>query len=356
MANAMVMADVAGHTLDDSDVALLKSPEIGGMILFARNVDTPEQVRALTDNMRNINPNILIAVDQEGGRVARFRQGFSPLPAMGKLGKLYDEDPQTALARAYDCGYLMACEVLAVGVDFSFAPVLDIDGVSLVIGDRAFHADPEAIIALSRQFMAGMKAAGMATTGKHFPGHGSIAPDSHVADAVDDRSFDEIFDHDTQTFVQTLDQLDALMPAHVIFSQVDDKPAGFSKVWLGQIIRDKLGFDGLLFSDDLSMKAAHVAGDVDARVVAAIEAGCDMALVCNDRQGALMAIEAVKPLPEQPQHRFDRMKGNIPAWQGSLYDTCLQFDGWQAARARVQATFFDTADTVDGIDPTNYTA
>ena len=355
MANAMVMADVAGHTLDDSDVALLKSPEIGGMILFARNVDTPEQVRTLTDNMRSINPNILIAVDQEGGRVARFRQGFSPLPAMGKLGKLYDEDPQTALARAYDCGYLMAWEVLAVGVDFSFAPVLDIDGVSLVIGDRAFHADPEAIIALSRQFMAGMKAAGMATTGKHFPGHGSIAPDSHVADAIDDRSFDEIFDHDTQTFVQTLDQLDALMPAHVIFSQVDDKPAGFSKVWLGQIIRDQLGFDGLLFSDDLSMKAAHVAGDVDARVVAAIEAGCDMALVCNDRQGALMAIEAVKPLPEQPQHRFDRMKGNIPAWQGSLYDTCLQFDGWQAARARVQATFFDTADTVAGIDPTNYT-
>ena len=204
--------------------------------------------------------------------------------------------------------------------------------------------------------MAGMKAAGMATTGKHFPGHGSIVPDSHVADAIDDRSFDEIFDHDAQTFVQTLDQLDALMPAHVIFSQVDDKPAGFSKVWLRQIIRDKLGFDGLLFSDDLSMKAAHVAGDVDARVVAAIEAGCDMALVCNDRQGALMAIEAVKPLPEQPQHRFDRMKGNIPAWQGSLYDTCLQFDGWQAARARVQATFFDTADIVDGIDPTNYTA
>lgn len=354
MANAMVMADVGGYTLDDSDLALLNNPEIGGMILFARNVDTPEQVRALTEAMRSVRPNILIAVDQEGGRVARFRHGFSPLPAMGKLGKLYDTDPQEALARAYDCGYVMACEVLAVGVDFSFAPVLDIDGASLVIGDRAFHADPDAIIALSRQFMAGMKAAGMATTGKHFPGHGSIAPDSHVADAIDERSFDEIFHHDTQTFVQTLDQLDALMPAHVIFSQVDDKPAGFSKIWLKDIIREKLGFNGLLFSDDLSMKAAHVAGGVDARVLSAIEAGCDMALVCNDRQGALIAIKAVKPLPEQPQHRFERMRGNIPAWQGNLHDTCMQFDGWAAAQARVHSAFFESSQTSDGIDPTNY--
>lgn len=356
MATRMIMADVAGHTLDDSDLDLLTTPEIGGIILFARNVDSPEQVRTLTDAIRKIHPEILIAVDQEGGRVARFRKGFSPLPAMGELGKLYEIDHKQALDRAYDCGYLMACEVLAVGVDFSFAPVLDINGVSLVIGDRAFHADPDAVIALSRQFMAGMKAAGMATTGKHFPGHGSIAPDSHVADAIDERSFDEIFSHDTQTFVQTLDQLDALMPAHVIFSQVDDKPAGFSSIWLKQIVREKLGFDGLLFSDDLCMKAAHVAGGVDARVVAAIEAGCDMALVCNNRQAALIAIEAVKHLPEQPQHRFNRMKGNIPTWQGSLYDTCLQFDDWLAVRTRIQATFFKSSVAIDDVDPTDYTA
>lgn len=358
MATRMIMADVAGHCLDDSDADLLSCPQIGGMILFARNVDTPEQVRALTDAMRAIDPQILIAVDQEGGRVARFRQGFSQLPAMGKLGQRYDIDRDSALALAYDCGYLMACEVLAVGVDFSFAPVLDIDGVSLVIGDRAFHTNPDAIIDLSGQFMKGMKAAGMATTGKHFPGHGSIAPDSHVADAIDGRSFDEIFRHDMQTFVNTLDQLDALMPAHVIFSQVDDKPAGFSSIWLKQIIREKLGFDGLLFSDDLCMKAAHVVGGVDARVVATIEAGCDMALVCNDREGALIAVEAAKQLPEQPSHRFERMKGNIPKWQGNLHDTCLQFNGWAAARERVQAAFFgpSAASATDGIDPTNYTA
>lgn len=356
MAVGIIMADVAGKVLDDSDRALLANPEVGGMILFARNVESPEQVRALTDSMRAASADVLIAVDQEGGRVARFRQGFSPLPAMGKLGKLYDCDPERALSLAYDCGYLMAAEVLAVGVDFSFAPVLDVDGVSLVIGDRAFHASPDAIVALSSEFMKGMKAAGMATTGKHFPGHGSIAPDSHVADAIDERSFDEIFNFDTQTFVRTLDQLDALMPAHVIFSQVDDKPAGFSKVWLGKIIRDQLGYDGVLFSDDLNMKAAHVAGGVGERVQAAIDAGCDMALVCNDRDGALIAIETAKRMQTLPHNRFGRMKGKIPTWQGSLDATCQQFADYQRARDSVQAAFFceDTEVGTAGVDPTNY--
>ncbi|MFC0820188.1 beta-N-acetylhexosaminidase [Moraxella marmotae] len=354
MATGIIMADVAGKTLDDSDKALLANPEIGGMILFARNVESPQQVRQLTDAMRAANPDVLIAVDQEGGRVARFRQGFSPLPAMGKLGELYDNEPERALALAYDCGYLMACEVLAVGVDFSFAPVLDINGVSLVIGDRAFHAKPDAIIALSARFMDGMKDAGMATTGKHFPGHGSIAPDSHVADAIDTRSFDEVFNFDTQTFVKTLDKLDALMPAHVIFSQVDDKPAGFSKIWIDDIIRRRLKFDGVVFSDDLCMKAAHIAGDVDARVIAAIDAGCDMALVCNHRDGALLAIDAAKRLHTPPHNRFTRMKGNIPTWQGSLEKTCEQFANYQAVRERVQAAFFVDACQTTGSDPTHY--
>ena len=203
MAKGIIMADIAGQSLDDSDIELLSNPEIGGIILFSRNVKSPNQVRTLTDSIRQVNPQLLIAVDQEGGRVARFKEGFSPLPAMGKLGQLYDKSPKDALSLAYDCGYLMACEVLAVGVDFSFAPVLDVDGKSLVIGDRAFHANPDAIIALSRQFMDGMKNAGMATTGKHFPGHGSIAPDSHIADAIDERSFDEIMNYDTQTFIKT---------------------------------------------------------------------------------------------------------------------------------------------------------
>lgn len=354
MADGIIMADVAGKTLDDDDKALLACREVGGMILFARNVESPAQVRALTDSMRAVNPNLLIAADQEGGRVARFREGFSPLPAMGKLGELYDNDPKQACQLAYDCGYLMASEVLAVGVDISFAPVLDINGVSLVIGDRAFHHDPQVIIALSSHFMDGMKDAGMATTGKHFPGHGSIAPDSHVADAVDERSYDEIWEFDTKTFIQTLDKLDALMPAHVIFKQIDDKPAGFSSIWLQDIVRGRLGYDGVLFSDDLNMKAAHIAGGVDARVKAAIEAGCDMALVCNDRAGALIAIEAAKQIDTPSHQRFGRMKGKIPAWQGSLESTCQQFAYWQTAKTNVQNAFFAQAVGQDEKDPTNY--
>ena len=355
MAHGIIMADIQGTTLDDSDKALLACPEVGGMILFARNVKTPAQVRALTDAMRAVNGEVLIAVDQEGGRVARFRDGFSPLPAMGKLGALYDTDSQLALSVAYDCGYLMAAEVLAVGVDFSFAPVLDIDGASLVIGDRAFHTKPDVITLLASRFMDGMHDAGMATTGKHFPGHGSIAPDSHVADAIDERSFAEIFGLDMQPFIDSLSQLDALMPAHVIFSQVDDKPAGFSSVWIHEIIRDKLKFDGVLFSDDLCMKAAHVAGGVPERVAAAIDAGCDMALVCNNREGALAAIEKARSMDKLAHQRFSRMKGAIPAWRGSLEATCAVFPRWADARANVAKVFFSDAITADEKDPTNYT-
>ena len=354
MATGIIMADIAGHSLTADDQEFLKNPQIGGVILFARNVDSPAQVRALTDNIRMINPNILIAADQEGGRVARFRQGFSPLPAMGKLGKLYDQDPDKALDLAYDVGYLMACEVLAVGVDFSFAPVLDIDGCSLVIGDRAFHHDPQIIIQLSARFMSGMKMAGMATTGKHFPGHGSIAPDSHVSDATDERSFEEIWHCDMTTFVKNLAQLDAVMPAHVIYKKVDDKPAGFSKIWLQDILRDRLGFDGVIFSDDLSMKAAHVAGGVDMRIKSAIEAGCDMALVCNSRDDAVLAVQYAKTMNQRPHQRFARMKGNIPAWQGSLQATCRLFDYYPAALAHVGQAFFEVATPADK-DPTIYT-
>lgn len=355
MATGIIMADVDGKTLTPDDEIFLQQKALGGIILFGRNVESPEQVRKLTDHIRQIRPDIYIAVDQEGGRVARFRQGFSPLPAMGKLGKLYDSDPAAALSLAYDTGYLMACEVLAVGVDFSFAPVLDIDGCSLVIGDRAFHQNTDIICALSARFMDGMKDAGMATTGKHFPGHGSIAPDSHVCDAIDERCFDEIWANDTTTFVKNLSKLDALMPAHVIFSQVDDKPAGFSRIWLQDIVRNKLGFDGVLFSDDLSMKAAHVAGGADMRVKSAIEAGCDMALVCNSRSDAQLAIDFASGMAERPLHRFSRMKGNIPAWQGDLVSTCqAAFDYWQSAKHNVEQAFFASEQKTDDKDPTCY--
>lgn len=339
-----LMLDIAGTELTHDDEQILQQVEVGGVILFARNVANPTQVRELTDSIRAINSNILIAVDQEGGRVARLRQGFSPLPAMGRLGELFEKEPILALELAFSCGYLMASEVLAVGIDFSFAPVLDVNGVSQVIGDRAFHQNPTAIIPLSAQFMRGMKSAGMATTGKHFPGHGSVAPDSHVADAVDEREFDEIFKFDMQPFINNFSLLDALMPAHVIFSKVDDKPAGFSKVWLQDIIRQKLGFNGVLFSDDLSMKAAHIAGKADKRIEFALNAGCDMGLVCNDRESALLALNHLQKNPslcqKQSQQRLNSMKADIPFWQGSLQDTTNTFAKWQISNEKMQQQFF----------------
>ncbi|MCL1623517.1 beta-N-acetylhexosaminidase [Moraxella sp. Tifton1] len=357
MATGIIMADVAGKTLTPADEVFLANDAIGGVILFARNVDTPEQVRTLTDQIRLINPNIIVAADQEGGRVARFRTGFSPLPAMGKLGKLYDTDADRACQLAYDAGYLMACEVLAVGVDISFAPVLDIDGVSLVIGDRAFHTNPQTVSKLSDRFITGMNDAGMQATGKHFPGHGSIAPDSHVSDAIDNRSFEKILACDLVSFKHNLDKLAALMPAHVIFSQIDDKPAGFSKIWLQDILRDQLGYDGVLFSDDLSMKAAHVAGDVTMRVKSAIDAGCDMALVCNNREDALLAADFAKTLPDRP-NKFGCMKSQIPNWQTDLRTTCLHaFSYYQQAKDNIQQAFFmdmPTTVSANDKDPTQY--
>ena len=352
----VLMIDIDSTALTAEDVSLIKQAQVGGVILFARNVADAAQVRALCDDIRQHNADLLIGVDQEGGRVARLRQGFTPLPAMGRLGELFDQDPSRALSLAYDCGYLMAAEVLAVGIDLSFAPVLDRGGISQVIGDSGFHQTPQAIIALAGQFMCGMKAAGMATTGKHFPGHGAVAPDSHVAEAIDTRSLDEIINSDMQPFTQTLPWLDALMPAHVIFSQVDNKPAGFSKIWLKDIIRKQLNFDGVLFSDDLSMAGAQAAGDVSARVKAAIEAGCDIALVCNDRVAAHEAAKAAQELPYPDQKRVKAMRGQIPVWQGDLESTCQQFDYWHQAKENILQTFFanQTKAPTESKDPTAY--
>lgn len=335
MITPTLMIDVAGKHLDDSDKVLLANPHIAGIILFARNVESPAQVRALTDSIRSINPALIIATDQEGGRVARLREGFTPLPAMGKIGKLYQQNQEAALRLAHAAGYVMAAEVLAVGIDISFAPVLDIDNGSLVIGDRAFCQSIDNAQKLADAFIDGMNGVGMKATGKHFPGHGSIVPDSHTHDAVDDRAFDEIWQNDTQVFIHNLTKLSALMPAHIVFSQVDDKPAGFSKIWLQDIIRNRLNFDGVLFSDDLSMKAAHIAGGVDARVRAALSAGCDVALVCNDREGALTALAKMDEcLPLLPKvSRFAQMKSVIPAWQGSLEQTCQAFADYQHHKA-----------------------
>lgn len=309
-----LMLDIQGTTLSSEDIELLQAPHVGGLILFSRNIESPQQVRALTDHIRQIRPEILIAVDQEGGRVQRLRQGFSRLPAMGRLGELYRTEPQQALNLAELAGWLMATEVLAVGIDFSFAPVLDINDISDVIGDRAFADNPDDIIMLAGAFMRGMQSAGMATTGKHFPGHGSVKADTHHAPAVDERCYDEIFAKDMQSFIQLMPHLDALMPAHVIYPQVDENPAGFSPFWIQEVLRKRLNFDGVLFSDDLSMQAACVAGNADARILAALNAGCDMGLVCNDRQAAIIALQGLQQanIAMPNQTRLEKMRGQIP--------------------------------------------
>ncbi|WP_343595739.1 beta-N-acetylhexosaminidase [Acinetobacter sp.] len=307
-----LMLDIAGTTLTPQDIEILQAPQVGGLILFARNIESPQQVRALTNHIRRIRPEILIAVDQEGGRVQRLKNGFTLLPAMGRFGELYQQHPEQALVLAEQCGWLMATEVLAVGIDFSFAPVLDVDDVSDVIGDRGFAKNVEDIPELAGAFMKGMHRAGMATTGKHFPGHGSVKADSHVAAAVDMRSYKEIYEKDMQSFIQLMPELDAVMPAHVIYPQVDSNPAGFSSYWIQEILRKQLKFNGVLFSDDLTMQAACVVGGADARIQAALQAGCDMGLVCNDREAASLALQGLEGFPFPDQTRLERMRGKIP--------------------------------------------
>lgn len=328
-----LMLDIAGTALTQEDIQLLQAPQVGGVILFGRNIESPRQVRALTDHMRQVRPDILIAVDQEGGRVQRLKQGFTLLPAMGRFGELYQQQPELAVELAEQCGWLMATEVLAVGIDFSFAPVLDLNDISDVIGDRSFARNMDDIIVLARAFLSGMQRAGMATTGKHFPGHGSVKADSHVAAAIDSRSYVEIQQKDMQSFIQLQAQLDALMPAHVIYDQVDPNPAGFSPYWIQTVLRQQLNFDGVLFSDDLSMQAACVAGGADARIQAALNAGCDMGLVCNDRAAACLALDGIQDLPLPNQARLARMRGQIPEIQ--IGDVLELGPEWQAVRDRI---------------------
>ena len=329
-----LMLDIAGTKLNQEDIQLLQTPQVGGVILFTRNIESPQQVRALTDHMRQIRPDLLIAVDQEGGRVQRLKQGFTLLPAMGKFGKLYLTEPERAVTLAEQCGWLMATEVLAVGIDFSFAPVLDLNAISDVIGDRAFAQNMQDIVPLAGAFMRGMKRAGMANTGKHFPGHGSVKADSHIAAAVDLRSYDEIHQNDMQSFIQLQDQLDALMPAHVIYENIDPHPAGFSEFWIQKVLREELKFDGVLFSDDLTMQAACVAGGADARILAALKAGCDMGLVCNQRDAACLALDAISDLPLPNQERLERMRGQIPNIQiGEQLDLGEE---WQSVKTVIE--------------------
>ncbi|MDO5057098.1 MAG: beta-N-acetylhexosaminidase [Lautropia sp.] len=297
-----VIVDVEGHRLSRAERKRLQHPLVGGVILFARNYQSPRQLRALTDEIHAVrHPRLLVAADHEGGRVQRFREGFTAIPAMRTLGELWDTDVLGACRRATEIGQQMGRELRDAGVDLSFAPVLDLDwGRSGVIGNRALHHDARVVAMLARCVTHGLLLAGMANCGKHFPGHGFADADSHVAMPVDGRSLDEILADDAAPYQWLGTALTAVMPAHVVYPQVDRKPAGFSRRWLQTILRRRLGFDGLIFSDDLTMEAATVAGSITARATAALKAGCDMVLVCNrpDLADELLASLQAPPNPQ----------------------------------------------------------
>ncbi|HLT25448.1 MAG TPA: beta-N-acetylhexosaminidase [Zeimonas sp.] len=278
-----VVVDVAAGALQPHERERLLHPLVGGVILFTRNFESKAQLERLCAEIHALRtPPLLVCVDHEGGRVQRFREGFSALPPMRELGRLWDEDPPAACRRAVEIGRTIGTELRAAGVDLSFTPVLDLDwGRSAVIGDRAFHSDPAAVAALARSLAHGLLLAGMANCGKHFPGHGFAAADSHVALPVDERPLETLLGVDAAPYGWLGETLLSVMPAHVVYPAVDERPAGFSRRWLQEILRGRLGYRGLVFSDDLTMEGATVAGDIVARANAALEAGCDMVLVCN---------------------------------------------------------------------------
>ena len=301
-----LMLDLAATSLQDDEPALLRNPQVGGVILFARNVESRQQVAALVAEIRAVAPQLLIAVDQEGGRVQRFKQGFTLLPAMQQLGDLWLADRDAGLDLTRDCGWLMAAEVIACGLDISFAPVLDVDrDTSSIIGDRAFSDQPQLVTDIAAAFIEGMNEAGMAATGKHFPGHGGVFADSHLEAPVDHRDWGQLSEHDLIPFVALAKKLGGIMPAHITFPAIDPNSVGFSQFWLQQVLRDKLGFGGVIFSDDLAMKGADVAGGYVQKAQLALDAGCDMILVCNDRSGAL---EVLDFMTEQQVSGSDRIK------------------------------------------------
>jgi beta-N-acetylhexosaminidase len=311
-----VFLDVAGVELDAGERERLAHPLTGGVILFARNFHSSAQLAALTAAIRAVRtPHLLIAVDHEGGRVQRFRQEFTPIPAMRTLGEQWDRDVAAAAREAARLGWTLASELRAHGIDFSFTPVLDLDhGSSAVIGDRAFHRNPNAVAHLGCALHAGLRAGGMPAVGKHFPGHGHVAADSHVALPVDERSLAALLAADLVPFGALVKAgLEAIMPAHVIYSAIDPLPAGYSRFWLSEMLRIRLGFDGMVFSDDLGMAGAEAAGDMVARADAACTAGCDMVLVCNDSTAAAAVLDRWRP-PPQPDlaRRAARMEGRTP--------------------------------------------
>jgi beta-N-acetylhexosaminidase len=334
MTHGPVMLDLAGPQLTPEDKERLRHPATGGVILFSRNYESPDQIYRLVQQIHELRrPQLLVAVDQEGGRVQRFRDGFTHLPPAACYGRVYTQQARRGLHLAQEAGWLMASELRACGVDFSFAPVLDLDlGLSGVIGDRAFGAKPEAVAALGYAWAHGARQAGMASVGKHYPGHGGVREDSHHALPVDGRDLDLIWEQDIRPFRHLIDNgLEGIMPAHVIYRQVDEQPAGFSRRWLQSLLRDELEFQGVIFSDDLSMAAAHVAGSYAERAQLALAAGCDMILVCNNPAGADEVLDALGDYHDPvAQARLVRLHGRHEVTFEQLHESARWRDAVQA--------------------------
>lgn len=332
-----LMVDLEGSTISKTEKELLMQPEVGGIILFSRNFESVEQITALVSEIHKLrSPKLLISVDHEGGRVQRFHEGFSRIPAAAIYARVAKDDLDKGRQLAENAGWLMAVELRACGIDFSFAPVLDLaHGLSGVIGDRAFHSKPVTVATLAYAFMHGMNKAGMQAVGKHFPGHGGVIEDSHVAMPVDTRDLEELMRSDIIPFQYMIEnKLAAIMPAHVIYEKVDEKPAGYSSFWINDILRQRLGFQGVIFSDDLSMEAACVAGGFGERAEAALNAGCDMALVCNHLDGAIEAAEYIKGYANPTsQLRLVRMHGE----HHINWDQLKQNKHWQQISAQITA-------------------
>ncbi len=329
------MLDIEGLTLSPADRALLAEPAVGGLILFSRNYASPAQLEDLVAAARAVRkPPLLVAVDHEGGRVQRFRDGFSRMPPMRRLGRRYDKDRPEALELARTAGWLIGAELRASGIDLAFAPCVDLDrGVSEVIGDRAFHRAPAAVGELAAAFCRGMKSAGMAPVAKHFPGHGAVVADSHERLPVDRREYGELLD-DMRPYEKLIGHrlLGGIMLAHVVYAETDPLPAGFSRYWIGDQLRSQMGFDGAVFSDDLSMQAAAAFGSGPERAKLALDAGCDMVLVCNDRPAARAVVHALRDRSNPLSLvRLARLHGT----GGGLRETLLASDEWQAASVAI---------------------
>jgi len=331
-----VMLDIEGVSLSPADRDLLREPAVGGVILFTRNYETVAQLSDLVADIRALrSPPLLVAVDHEGGRVQRFREGFTRIPPMRHVGREYDRDPDAGLQAAREVGWLLASELRAVGIDLSFAPCVDLDwGVSEIIGDRAFHRRPDAVAELASAFSRGLRSAGMAAVAKHFPGHGAVLADSHLKLPVDRRDYGLILD-DMRPYERLVNTsvIAGVMLAHIVYEKVDARPAGFSEYWIQRELRSRLGFGGAVFCDDLSMKATRDYGSMAERARLALEAGCDMILVCNDRDAAHEAVDALREYSNPLSLvRLARLHGTGHVMRESL----LASDEWQAASERLR--------------------